>query len=254
MSTVKLRCLTKVLAVSLCISLLAAQEAKAITLIADTSGPLSSFEGGFGFETGPGIGPGINDEGTVVFKANLDTGGSGIFTGSGGLLTTIADTSGPFSSFGASPAINNEGTVVFNTILDAGGSGIFTSSGGALTTVAQISGTSTLVAPAINEQGKVAFFEFFQPMREPGSPGIIFTSSGGALTTIANTTGRDLLAIRGNQINNEGSVTFATIDRTLTGSGGSLNTIADTSGPLQTFYSSPPPISMMQALWPSELP
>lgn len=95
MSTVKLGCLINGLAVSLCISLLGTQEAKAITLIADTSGPFSSFGADLS-----NAGPGINDRGTVAFRANLDTGGSGIFTGSGGPLTTIADTSGSFRSFG----------------------------------------------------------------------------------------------------------------------------------------------------------
>lgn len=136
--------------------------------------------------------------------------------------------------------------VAFSARLDAQVSGIFTSSGGALTTVAQISRTPTiaeLVEPAINEQGTVAFFERFDPARLPGSPGIIFTSSGGSLTTIADTRvpAINILAVEGNQINNEGSVAFATITRILTGSGGSLNTIADTSGPLNTFYTSSPP-------------
>jgi len=47
-----------------------------------------------------------------------------ILTGSGGPLTTIADTRGPFS-FLFGPSINDEGTVAFLAGLDAGGAGIF---------------------------------------------------------------------------------------------------------------------------------
>ena len=39
--------------------------------------------------------PTINDSGVVAFAV----GDIGIFTGAGGRITTIADTSGPFSSF-----------------------------------------------------------------------------------------------------------------------------------------------------------
>ncbi len=89
------------------------------TKIADTSGPFSGF-----FE------PSINAGGTVAFRANLDAGGQGIFTGSGGPVTTIADTSGPFLLFDPLPSINAAGTVTFVAALPGGGQGIFTGSGG----------------------------------------------------------------------------------------------------------------------------
>jgi hypothetical protein len=69
----------------------------------------------------------INDEGTVAFRAFLDAGGRGIFTGSGGEITTIVDDSGAFRGFN-SMALNDEGAVVFQAVLDAGGEGIFTGS------------------------------------------------------------------------------------------------------------------------------
>ena len=51
-------------------------------------------------------------------------------TGNGGPLTVVADTSGPFQSFGfffgfTPPALNNNGEVAFFADLDSGGSGIF---------------------------------------------------------------------------------------------------------------------------------
>jgi hypothetical protein len=82
--------------------------------VADASGPLSSASD-----------PQLNNVGVVVFRAFLDSGGSGIFIGSGGPLTTIADTTGPFSFFGSRPSINDGGIVAFGASLDTGESGIF---------------------------------------------------------------------------------------------------------------------------------
>src|SRR5262249_55503951 len=70
-----------------------------------------------------------NDAGTVAFLANLTAGGQAIVMGDGTHLTTIADTSGPYSGFignAANAAINNAGQVVFAANLAAGGTGIFT--------------------------------------------------------------------------------------------------------------------------------
>ena len=53
------------------------------TKIADCSGVFTNFGGGTS----------INAQGTVAFLANLDAGGQGIFTGKGGPITTIVDTS-----------------------------------------------------------------------------------------------------------------------------------------------------------------
>ena len=75
----------------------------------------------------------INDNGTVAFGMRpldqfdnlISLQNDIIFTSNAGSSTTIADTSGPFKSFG-NPAINNTGTVAFFGTLDTGGSGIFT--------------------------------------------------------------------------------------------------------------------------------
>ncbi len=73
------------------------------TRIADTSSSLSSISD---FEVR------LNDGGTVAFRADLETGGSALFTGSGGALTTIAQTSGSLSFPAISPlfALNEAGT------------------------------------------------------------------------------------------------------------------------------------------------
>jgi hypothetical protein len=76
--------------------------------------------------------PNLNDSGTVAFHRFFnDQPGEELVSGNGGPLTVIADTSGPFQSFGFTfvgftpPAINNNGDVAFLAELDSGGSGIF---------------------------------------------------------------------------------------------------------------------------------
>src|ERR1044072_3719310 len=59
------------------------------TKIADSS----QFQEGF-------FGPAINGQGVVAFKAALNSGGRGIFTGNGGPLTKIVDTTKTFGSIG----------------------------------------------------------------------------------------------------------------------------------------------------------
>ena len=76
--------------------------------------------------------PNLNDSGTVAFHRFFnDRAGEELVTGNGGPLTVVADTSGPFQSFGFTfvgftpPALNNSGDVAFFADLDSGGSGIF---------------------------------------------------------------------------------------------------------------------------------
>jgi hypothetical protein len=72
--------------------------------------------------------PQLNNGGLVVFNAALDNGERGVFTqGRRGPLTTVADSSGPFSFFSFfGPAINDAGQVAFGASLDTGEFGIFT--------------------------------------------------------------------------------------------------------------------------------
>ncbi len=78
------------------------------TLVADSSGRLSTF--------GPGF-PVINDAGEVAFRARLDSGESGLFLGSD-QLRTLVSTDGPFESLGStsiysSPSLSNDGVAAF---------------------------------------------------------------------------------------------------------------------------------------------
>ncbi|PSB26076.1 exosortase [Chlorogloea sp. CCALA 695] len=224
------------LVISLGLSL-QAEEAKAVaftfTNIADSRGSFSDFY----IPLGDGVfvsDPAINDKGTVVFQSFLDAGGEGIFTGSGGETTTIANTSGSFSRFADNePTINNEGTVAFFAGLDTGGQGIFTSSGGEIAEVADLSdlSSSTFVYnPAINDEGTVAF-----STSGPGGSGIL-TSSGSETTKVVDNSSPFFASVSDPAINNDGTVAFrATLEDAegqgiFTSSGGEITTIVDNSG------------------------
>lgn len=228
-------------AVGMTLSLLTTGAANAYTFtkIADTNDPFREI---FNFSSP------INDQGTVAFRAVVNTAAVvGVFSGSGGAITTIADrTTGSFLDFGT-PAINNEGTVAFYAFLGPGKTGIFTASGGTITTIADTSGLFSEIGngwpsnPAINDQGTVVF----RASLRSGGDGI-FTASGGVITTIADTNGRfsDFFYAASPAINNEGTVVFsAALDNGNEGifasSGGVITTIAETSGPFSCFVDLP---------------
>jgi len=147
------------------------------TKIADTSGPLSRFD----FSGAPSI----NNAGTVAFLAGLATGGVGIFTGDGEVITTIADSNGPFFGFSSFPAINARGTVAFLSPQNGAPTGIFTGSGGPITTIALQSHLMSLGQPSINNRGTVAF-----KANVPGGHVDIFTNQNGSLTPVLCPSGK----------------------------------------------------------------
>ena len=75
--------------------------------------------------------PVLNDTGTAAFERSFFDEAQSEFvteivTGSGGPLTTVADTRGAYASFGfRPPALNNAGDVAFHATLDDSTSGIF---------------------------------------------------------------------------------------------------------------------------------
>ena len=97
----------------------------ALTTVADRSGPFSDFN------LGSDIAPAINDMGTVAFRARLDDGGVGIFTGPDPLRDKVIAlgeeldgstvTSLGFSRFG----LNNSGQITFYAQLAGNRIGIY---------------------------------------------------------------------------------------------------------------------------------
>jgi hypothetical protein len=138
------------------------------TLIADTSGAFTRLHSP----------PAVNASGIVVFTADLAAGGQGVFTGSGGALTTIAESGGPLLSvFGNT--INAGGTVVIEAELAAGGDALLTGHGGFLTTIGTTIFTALYGRPSISADGTVAFQAVVA-----GGGGIVARAGGGPLTVI----------------------------------------------------------------------
>ena len=172
-----------------------------ITTIADST----SFEAGVPFQ-GLFSDPSLNDSGMVAFYFEMRSPDSpnivGIYTGAGGPITTIVDTSTTNNDFflGGTPSLNNSGTVAF----PEDGDGIFIARGGTITNVTDNAFYSFFESPSLNDSGTVAFvagvfldaadiltdsgpFAFAPPpVCERQDVKGIFTSSGGPLTTIAH--------------------------------------------------------------------
>jgi len=157
------------------------------TLYDTQSGPFSGF-GSIPFGTLTGI----NDGGRVTFEADLNAGGSGIFTGVIGepptqIAAVPATSPAGFKPFVAFPSINNSGTVSFLAAGLTGGPGLYTGNGGSLNTSADSNPSSPFNAfygNAINNKGTVAFSAGLKD----NSQGI-FTSSGNQTAKIVDTTG-----------------------------------------------------------------
>ena len=83
--------------------------------------------------------PAVNDAGQIAFVATFDDGASGQAVyrrESNGILTVIADTSGPIASFSGDPSLNASGLVTFAATLDSGSRSVLCGNGGALLTIA----------------------------------------------------------------------------------------------------------------------
>ncbi len=241
----------------LCLSLLTSGAARAVsftfTKIADTSSTFSSFLHN----------PSINDAGTVAFSAALNTGDTGVFTGSGGAITDIAVGEGvgraapSFHLIPAAPAINNAGTVAFETYTSgsSGGLGVvYTGTGSPgkpLTTIASFSSALgsyliTSINPVINDAGTVAFAALMPPPSSPffNEPSILAGNGGPLTTVVPKTVEPDYLAL-----NNAGTLAFAGSTNGYIGSGG-LFTVSSSGGPVTTIADSGSysgPISINQA-------
>jgi len=130
----------------------------------------------------------INNDGTVAFYAYRGT-GTAVLTGSGGALTTIADTTVNTQFTGVfKPSIHNNASSVAFVATPVGqtGDAIIRESGGTFTTIAGpgsvITGLGTLVStaqPIINSGGTVLF-----AASGDQAGGLVYTS-GGAATVVS---------------------------------------------------------------------
>jgi hypothetical protein len=169
----------------------------------------------FGFDTS------VNNSGEVAFKAELDNFDEGLFSGSGGEVTTHYLNStdvfldGRQVRFGGNdsrPSINNLGDIAFDeTIQPAFDSGIFVGREASFRTIAAPAPDRSVQEPVLNDAGTTAFETSF--FDETGQfVTAIVTGNGGPLTTVADTTGPfGFFGFRPPAMNNNGDVAFSAI-------------------------------------------
>jgi hypothetical protein len=156
----------------------------ATTVVADTSGPLSSFL----FSSTVDSTPTINDSGVVAFSAWFDrpaTGPSlqGICVGDGGTLRTVVDSSGVLS-LALAPRMNAAGQVLYLGFPKAGGSQCVVDTGGTTRVVAQNSGSHDDVGEGcIDDRGRVLYVAY----SGYGIGNTLCLNDGGLVTEIART-------------------------------------------------------------------
>lgn len=159
----------------------------AFTNIADST-MQASFGAPYRFFTLPSVSGGD----IVSFTSRAqDTSLAGVFSGSGGPVTTIAKTGdaaplGTFTLFFQWSASSNDGTTAF-VGGSTGGSGVYTGTGGAVSTIAKVGdpapiGTfSQFNATPDTDSGTAVFVASYNSGANKG----LFTKNGGTLTTIA---------------------------------------------------------------------
>lgn len=141
---------------------------------------------GFRFtKIGP-LGPTMNDDDAVAFRADTRSGTSGVFVASAGSIRCIAETGERFSGFEGLPVLLRDGTVVFRADLRGGGHGLYSSRGGELKSLVETGrGFRALGSfPSVDDEGTAAFLA----LREDGTGGI-FTVRDGEIATVADSNG-----------------------------------------------------------------
>lgn len=155
--------------------------------------------------------PSLNGTGTVAFSAVFAQRGSpaGVFTGNGGPLVAVANTSPTgFGSFG-NVAINDSGTVVFRANLRDGSHGVFTVSDVLVDIVDtnQHPEIDFFGEPVINNAGTVANVAFVLPFDAPQ----IFSATSRGITPRNDPANPQFPNSEHPSINNSGAVAFSVI-------------------------------------------
>lgn len=129
----------------------------------------------------------VNDAGVVAFQAALRSGGSGVFTGSGGRVSQ-AVAPPVIAAVTSHPDVNGSGALSFYGELARGGHGVFLLRDGRLRTLADTHRSFTSIGPlgpTVNEAGMVAF-------RGDSSEGVsgVYLGEGDTIAAVADTKGR----------------------------------------------------------------
>ncbi|MCH8839097.1 MAG: PEP-CTERM sorting domain-containing protein [Planctomycetes bacterium] len=181
----------------------------------------------------------------LLMMANPQVRASTLFT-----FTKIADTSGPFTSFGSNPySINIHGEVAFVGVTAGGIEEVHVGNGGPTRLVADTSGAFDFFTfpPALNDAGTVVY----TARLDAGGDVIHSVTVEGSTTTIVDTTGPFESVVNG-RVNNSGTVAYLGILDTFgtdpggdptahmeirKGDGTSSTLIADTQGSFNRFQS-----------------
>ena len=152
-------------------------------------------------------------------------------------FTKIADSTGPFTSFGPA-AMNERGVVAFSAVLDSGLWGVFTGEGAGTTTLADSSGPFNFFGPpSLSDNGVVAVRVFLDTGRSA-----IVRTDGSTPTTIAETA-IGFRILLNPSVNDDGMVAFFGLDATgggiFTSDGIAPTTVAHTPVPFIAFGDSP---------------
>ena len=154
----------------------------------------------------------INATGTVAFFGKLrapdgfPSTSIGIFAGSGGAQTTIADASAGFGQIFEGTSINTSGTVAFVARRSPSGKlGVFTGMDSASTTVADVDGEFSNFGqlPSINDAGTVAFRAYLDAGGQA-----IYTGGTSALTPIVATADGAFTALEDPAIDDGAAIAF----------------------------------------------
>ena len=185
----------------------------------------------------------LNDAGQVAFIGASGSPLFGVFVGSGGPLTKIADTSGRFRSFGET-CIDGNGLVTFFAVTTDIHQGIFAGPDGATTLLDDSGAVSGFGGDPHSSPGGP--FTAIHAFLKNGGQSISVSNggNGGPLTAIADTSSLFSNFDVDPRVNAAGQVVF-TGDLTaggsgvFTGNGGSLTQIADTLGTFRDFAGLP---------------
>ncbi len=172
----------------------------------------------------------INDAGRVTFDADTVS-GPAVFVGSGGPLSTVADTSDGFRFFGFS-SIDGRGRVSFFAFRNDGSGGFYSGAHGE-TTFIDDSGPIFGFGGDCHSSRSGAFTTVHAFLKNGGQS--IFAGRDAAMTTIADTSGDFSGFDTDPTVNAHGQVAFQGNLRSggtgiFVSNGGTLTTIADTSG------------------------
>jgi len=177
------------------------------------------------------LSPSIDEQGVVLFRANLVGGGQGIFQSNGSVTTQIATTTENFEAFRGSPAVSDDGKIVFlgsRSRKDFGYSRGTAITGDFLYSNKEFAELGDL---AINNGGTLAFKGKKAKGRRQRKQ--VFLGDGGRTIAIPDSKNNQIGKL---SLNNHGHVTFSTGDKVYVSDGKRTTLLTDGESKYFLFY------------------